>query len=86
MPRPTNSADCAGAQASAASRTASACVSKIHWICSAVSPSSWNSMRAWRTVILPFTCASNRASSVRLTIWPMKLLVDATAISLFAFV
>ena len=32
------------------------------------------------------TCASSRAKSVRLTTWPMKLLVEATAISLLALV
>ena len=44
------------------------CVSaKIHWICSAVSESSWNSMRACLVVRRYLTCASSMASSVRLT-------------------
>ena len=59
---------------------------EIHWICSAVSPSSRKSMRTWPVVSLPLTCASSSASNVSETTWPMKLLVEATAISLLALV
>jgi hypothetical protein len=35
---------------------------------------------------LPLACASSMARSVRLTTWPKNDFVEATAISLFAFV
>ncbi|VWM19301.1 Uncharacterised protein [Collinsella intestinalis] len=43
-------------------------------------------MRICPVVSFPFVWASSRASSVKLTTCPVKLLVEATAISLFALV
>ena len=54
--------------------------------CSAVSASSWNRRRTWFVFSLPFDCASSRASSVSDTTWPKNDFVEATAISLLAFV
>ena len=54
--------------------------------CSAVSASSRNRRRIWFIRSLPFAWASSIASSVKLTTWPKNDFVDATAISLFAFV
>ena len=85
MPRPMNSALAASLQARAASSIA-AVSDRMSSTCSAVSASSPNSRRTWFVVSLLFDCASSRASSVSDTTWPKNDFVDATAISLLAFV
>ena len=85
MPRPTNSALDASLHARAASSMDEESA-RMRSTCSAVSASSWNSRRTWFVLSLPFTWASSMASSVSDTTWPRNDLVEATAISLLAFV